>query len=245
MSASEISLKNGSAAWYSTQEGYNVTPGAVISIQLVSAVGVSQWTLQVFGVDEVTGNPPVLVGVDSTTNVVSTPTSIVTFTMPAGVGVGRAILFRSMTNGGEDVSTFGVYTFTSGGLRVAAVGERFEGNSNFGWAPTLNSLIRSGGGGGGGGAGLPPLIGVQYAALMEDPIGGLKFQKLTTSMITGGGPQGPVGPQGPTGATGATGPAGGGSGSASFLVGEIKAWTGATPPTKWVLCDGRDLSRTV
>jgi len=134
-------------------------------------------------VDEVTGIAPALSGVDPETHVVSDPTSEVTFTMPAGVGIGRAIIFRSMVNGGGAglVSNFGIYTLTTDGFRVAAVGERFEGDPDFGWATTINTFIRSGGGGGGGG--LPPVSGEQYAVLMEDPGGSPVFARLTQEMI--------------------------------------------------------------
>jgi hypothetical protein len=171
-------------SWAIPTSGINVTPGSTVYIRLENSDEVSQWTLQAFGVDEVTGIAPALSGVDPETHVVSDPTSEVTFTMPAGAGIGRAVIFRSMVNGGGAglVSNFGIYTLTADGFRVAAVGERFEGDPDFGWATTVNSFIRSGGGGGGGG-GLPPVSGEQYAVLMENPGGSPVFARLTQEMI--------------------------------------------------------------
>lgn len=170
--------------WTVPTAGFNVTPGHTIYIRLASSDGVSQWTLQAFGVDEVTGIAPALSGVDPETHVVSDPTSEVTFTMPSGAGIARAVIFRSMVNGGGAglVSNFGVYTLTTDGFRVAAVGERFEGDPDFGWAATINAFIREGGGGGGSGD-LPPVSGEQYAVLMEDPGGNPVFARLTQEMI--------------------------------------------------------------
>jgi hypothetical protein len=183
MAASPIvEVKDGAGSYVDTPGGINVAPGNTISIRLKSTTDVSQWTLQIFGVDEVTATAPALTGVNGSTHVVSTPATVVTFTMPAGVGVGRALAFRSSVNGGGTgrTTTFGIYTLTSLSNRVGAVGERFEANATFGWAATVNKVIRAGGGGGGG---LPPLANLQYAVLMEDPVGILTFQKLTMDMI--------------------------------------------------------------
>jgi hypothetical protein len=127
--------------------GVNVTPGNTISIKLASADSVGKWNLKVIGTDEETA-PPTLAGVDPTTGVVSTPSTVVTFTVPAGVA-GRAYIFQSMVNNGGPAytTTFGIYTLTSGLFRVGAVGERFENDPVFGWTRTLNQFIKRGGGG--------------------------------------------------------------------------------------------------
>ena len=151
MAASPIvEVKNGSGAYVDTPGGGNVTAGNTISIRLKSTTDVTDWNLQVFGVDEITDNPPTLINVNSTTHEVTSPSTVVTFVMPAGSGIGRAIIFRSSVNGGGSgfTTTFGVYVLTALGNRVAAVGERFEGNAEFGWAAAVNKIIRDGGGGG-------------------------------------------------------------------------------------------------
>jgi len=177
-----VQVMDGEGSWVGTTNGVNVTHGNTISIRLASSSEVSQWTLQIFGVDEVTGVAPALSGVDPETHIVSDPTGTVTFVIPAGAGIGRALVFRSMVNGGGagQVSNFGIYTLTEQGFRVGAVGEKFEGDPSFGWAVTVNTLIRAGGSGGGG---LPPTSGEQYSVLMEDPAGVLKFGRLSQEMI--------------------------------------------------------------
>lgn len=182
MPASAIcEVQDGAGSFTVPVDGLNVTPGNTISIRLQSTTDVIQWTLQIFGVDEVTATPPTLTNVNGTTHVVTSPSSVVTFTMPSGVGVARALIFRSSVNGGGSgfTKSFGVYTLTASGKRVGAVGERFEGDADFGWATTVNSIIRSLGGGGS----LPPLALQQYAVLMENPAGNLVFARLTQEMI--------------------------------------------------------------
>lgn len=139
--------------WVSATHGVNVSPGSTIYIRLASVTDVAQWALQVTGVDEVTGLAPTLTGVDPGTHVVTSPGDIVHFTMPSGAGVARALNFRSSVNGGGSgqTSNFGTYVLTNQSLRVAAVGERFEGDPDFGWAVTVNAVIRAWNGGGGGG----------------------------------------------------------------------------------------------
>lgn len=125
--------------------GVNVTPGNTISIRLVSADSVGQWNLRVVGTDEETTHPT-LTGVDISTGVVSTASTVVTFTVPAGVA-GRTYIFQSVVNNGGPAYTitFGIYTLTGGGFRVGAVGERFENDATFGWTRTLNQFIKHGG----------------------------------------------------------------------------------------------------
>jgi hypothetical protein len=176
-----VDVRDGGGAWSSgTTGGVDVTPGNTISIRLHDSSGVSVWALQIFGVDEVTATPPTLTGVHPVTHIVTSPSTIVTFTMPAGAGIGRSLIFRSIVNSATQ-TTFGIYVLTSLGKRVGAVGEKFEGDPNFGWAAILNPLIRSGSGGG-----LPPLAGEQYAALLEDPVGNLVFERINQDMILPG-----------------------------------------------------------
>lgn len=63
--------------------------------------------------------------------------------------------------------------------------------------------------------------------------------------VTGpAGPQGPPGPMGPAGSAGPAGPAG--VPGAGPLLGEVRMWAGPTdnPPPGWIVCDGREVSRT-
>lgn len=146
-----VEVKDGAGAFVDTPGGVDVTPGNTISIRLKTPGPVTTWYLEIFGVDEVTAAGPTLVGVNPTTHQVATPSTVVTFTMPAGVGIGRALIFRSSVDGGGAgfITTFGVYTLTTAGDRVGAVGEKFEGDPTFGWIVKLNPLIRNPGGGGG------------------------------------------------------------------------------------------------
>lgn len=184
MAASSIvEVQDGVGGWVDTPNGVNVTPGNVISIRLKVVTDVTQWTLQVFGVDEVTAVAPSLTNVNPSTHVVTTPSTVVTFTMPSGVGIGRSVIIRSSVNGGGPgfSNTFGTYVLTTSGQRVGAVGEKLEGDATFGWAKTVNAVIRSASSGS-----LPSLSGVQYSVLMEDPGGNLVFQRLTDDMILPG-----------------------------------------------------------
>ena len=105
--------------------------------------------MEVFGVDEVTATDPTLSGVNPLTHLVATTGTIVTFTMPAGAGVGRAVVIRSVIKFGgySAVSKFGVFVKTSANFRVLAVNETFENDPTFGSAVIVNQTIRAVGGG--------------------------------------------------------------------------------------------------
>jgi hypothetical protein len=183
MASPIVEVQDGVGSFVSTTGGVDVTPGNTISIRLQSTSGVSQWQLEVFGVDEITATAPSLTSVNPTTHVVATPFTTVTFPMPSGVGIGRALVFRSSINGGGTsalVTTFGLFTLTTLGVRVAAVNQTLEGDPTFGWAAIVNPALR------GPGGGLPPFTNQQYAVLMEDPGGILQFQRLTEDMILPG-----------------------------------------------------------
>jgi hypothetical protein len=129
----------------STPNGVNVTASNTISIKLNDITGVADWYLQVTGTDETSTNPT-LTGVNIITSLVASPGTVVTFTMAAGAG--RAFLFKSIVTGpgGPVETSFAIYVLTVHGFRVGATGEEREGNTNFGWASTLNPLIRTGAG---------------------------------------------------------------------------------------------------
>jgi hypothetical protein len=141
-----VLVQDGAGPFLGTVGGNNVTPGNTISIKLQTPGPVTAWYLEIFGVDEVTVTAPTLVGVNPSTHLVATPATIVTFVMPAGVGIGRAIVLRSWVDGGGSglTTTFGIYVLTSAPARVGAAGEKFEGDPIFGWATKVNPLIRTG-----------------------------------------------------------------------------------------------------
>lgn len=161
-----VEVQDGAGPWVATTNGVNVTPGNTISIRLQTSPGVSSWTLQVFGVDEVTATAPALLGVNPINHLVTTPATVVTFTMPAGAGIARALILRSAVDGGGAGFTnqFGIYVLTTAGQRVGAVGEKFEGDPNFGWVTKLNPLIRA--------LGFPPLgsAGGNLSGTYPDPV---------------------------------------------------------------------------
>jgi hypothetical protein len=140
-------VKDGAGAPVVTTDGVNVTPANTITIALAATSGVDTWTLAIVGTDEVTAAPTVTV---------NSTTKTATYTAPAS---GSALLFRSTASSpnardpvtgrpGYTVSeTFCVYTLT-GGKRVHATGETFESHHTFGWMPTMNDIVRTGGGGG-------------------------------------------------------------------------------------------------
>jgi hypothetical protein len=150
-----VLVQNGSGSFNSPGDpnypaGVNVTPGNTISIKLESIASVGQWNLKIVGTDEETTRPS-LIGVNPSTGVVSTPSTVVTFDVPSGI-TGRAYILQSVVNNGGSAYTvtFGIYTLTEGGFRVSAIGERFESDPTFGWARTINQFIKRGGGEGGG-----------------------------------------------------------------------------------------------
>lgn len=136
-------VRDGSGSFQPTLNGVNVTPGNTVSIRLASTTDVTNWYLQITGTDELT-TPPTLVGVNPITNKVTSPATIVTFTMPASAG--RALLLSSMVegSGGPVQTTFGIYSLTAHGRRVGAVGEQRETSANYGWSTILNPVLRSG-----------------------------------------------------------------------------------------------------
>ncbi len=138
-------VREGAGPWVATTNGVDVTPGATISIKLADVTDVTDWYLQVTGTDETT-TPPTLTDVNPITNKVTAPTSIVTFTMPAGTG--RALLFSSLVTGtgGPLSTTFSIYALTDHSRRVGSAGEQREGDSSYGWASIVNPLIRTGAG---------------------------------------------------------------------------------------------------
>jgi hypothetical protein len=145
-----------------------------LSIRLANTTGVDQWELEVIGTDELS-TAPSLTGVNPVTHIVTSPSTVVTLTYPNAAG--RAIGFKSIvtSSGVSTATTFGVYTIINGS-RVGFVGEIREGNPDFGWATKVNPLIRAA-------SSLPPLTGILYATLMENPLGNVAYVRPTGDMI--------------------------------------------------------------
>ena len=141
-------VQDGAGAFLSAAPyGVNVGAGDTITVELASYSGTRSWSLTVFGLDDLTNpSPPILaynVG----------PPINYTFTYP--VALGRAVLLKSVVNGGVDVNgvvqpsytmTIGVFSLTSIGTRVLAMGETFE-TCPVGWVCDVNNTIRSATGG--------------------------------------------------------------------------------------------------
>lgn len=137
-------VKDGAGANQATTSGVNVTPGNTVTISLNSAAGVNTWQITCIYTDETTGPSSINSGL--TVNNVS---KTATFTAPA---TGKAMIFQSVINGGlgpdglplaSYTTTFGVFTLTAGGLRTVAVNQTFEGDPTYGWAGSINPIIRN------------------------------------------------------------------------------------------------------
>lgn len=138
-----VLVQDGAGLWVATTNGVDVTPGNTISIKLVDTSDAVDWYLQILGTDELI-TYPALVGVNPLDNKVTTTTTVVTFTMPAGFG--HALRFQSQVTGtgGPLTTTFGIYALTAHGRRVGASTEEREGNSTYGWITITNPILRSG-----------------------------------------------------------------------------------------------------
>lgn len=140
MASPTCQVKDGAGSYVPTTDGVNVTPAATITIALVSSAGVNSWSITCIGTDENQTAAAInaLLTVDGVNKTA-------TFTMPAA---GTALVFRSTvtdTNGTSTSETFGIFTLTTGSLRVGAVGEGSEGSAAFGWTTKINAIIRDGG----------------------------------------------------------------------------------------------------
>lgn len=139
-------VKDGAGAYVATTNGVNVTPANTITIRLSNVADVDVWGISCITTDDLSNAATV-----TSALVVDPNTKTATFTAPVA---GRTYRFRSLINGGIDrngiaqasyATTFCIYTLT-GGKRVIAVDETTEGDTVFGWAASLNALIRSVGG---------------------------------------------------------------------------------------------------
>ena len=142
MASPNCTVADGAGGAQATTNGVNCTPGNTVTIALTSTAGVSSWSLSCIGGDELT--TPATVNAGLTVN--SGPKTA-TFTAPAQ---GRALIFQSQVNSGltngvtdpTQTTTIGIYTLTSGGIRVIADNETVEGNASYGWIVPFNTLAR-------------------------------------------------------------------------------------------------------
>ncbi len=138
-----VLVQDGAGPWVATTNGVDVTPGNTIGIKLADTSSATDWYLQILGTDEVILEP-VLTGVNPLDNKVTTTTTVVTFTMPAGTGHALRFESRVLGTGGPLTTTFGIYSLTDLGTRVGASGEELEGNGTYGWITITNPILRSG-----------------------------------------------------------------------------------------------------
>lgn len=147
MASPTCQVKDGSGSYQATTNGVNVTPANTVTIGLVSTAGVRSWGITCVYTDD-TSDAATVTAALSVNNTAKTAT----FTAPAA---GKAYIFQSQVNSGNDANgaadaslttTLGVYTLTSGSLRVLATNETQEGNASFGWVKSVNAKIREAGG---------------------------------------------------------------------------------------------------
>lgn len=136
-------IKEGAGSYQPQLNGFDATPAATVTINLLSSAGVSTWSIQCITTDELSDAAAVTAAL-----VIDSVAKTATFTAPVA---GRAYRFQSQINGGigpdgtvqsSYTTTFCVYTLT-GGRRCRAVDETFEGDSVFGWVGEFNDLLRS------------------------------------------------------------------------------------------------------
>jgi len=138
-------IKDGSGSYGPTTNGALVTPGNTVSIQVVTPAGVNTWAISCTSTDDANVAATINAGLT-----IDSVNKIANFAAPA---MGSALIFTSTVNGGVDANgsvqasyttTFKIYTLTAQGKRVMALGETFENNATFGWAPILNDLTKNG-----------------------------------------------------------------------------------------------------
>ena len=141
MANSPICTVNGS----STINGVDVTASSLVTIALADTAGVRQWNLSCVSTDELNVAATVTAGL-----AINLATKTAVFTAPAGLG--SALIFQSVINGGVDLNgvaqpsyttTFKVSVLTASSLRVVAFNESLENSAAFGWTNIINNTIRN------------------------------------------------------------------------------------------------------
>lgn len=144
MPSPSVQIKDGAGAYQATTNGVNVTPGNVVTINLISTADVQSWLCDCLYTDDLSDAPTV------TASMTIDPVAK-TATLVAPVA-GRKYIFRSRINGGIGpdnlptstyTTTFAVCTLTAGGARVLAANETLESDPIFGWIGPLNAQIRT------------------------------------------------------------------------------------------------------
>lgn len=137
----QVSVAGG--AYASTANGVDATSADVVVINLISAAGVSTWTIRCISTDDLSS-----VAAVNSALVIDNLAKTATFTAPVA---GRAYRFQSIVNGGIGPNgtadptystTFCVYTPTLLGLRVPALDETTESGNN-GWGTAISAIIRN------------------------------------------------------------------------------------------------------
>ncbi len=136
-------VKEGAGSYQSTTNGVDVSASASITIKLADITDVNSWSIQCVSTDDTLSASTITASL-----VVDSVLRTATFTAPAS---GKALIFRSVVNGGVDVNgrtqasystTFGIFTLTAGGRRVMAANQTIEGNASYGWSTDFNDLVR-------------------------------------------------------------------------------------------------------
>lgn len=146
--ASPICTVNG----LSTTNGINIENNDSVTIRLADSAGVKQWSITCINTDDLQSKAFI-----NSILSVNQVTKTATFTATDAGENGAAFIFESKINNGVDsngradsslTTRFGIYILTVAGVRVAALDETIEGNSEFGWVVKFNDVIRNFGGGG-------------------------------------------------------------------------------------------------
>lgn len=155
MAAPQVEVNSASlGAWTSTGNGIDVLPGETVSVRLIDPAGIRLWQLSIWDTDDEVVAP--------TFAQAGSVSGVAMFTAPSSPSDGWTLLILSAVgyyDYGFDrnsqprtdyLATFGVYRRTPNGYRTVGVNERQEASSQFGWAATLNKLLRAGASGGTG-----------------------------------------------------------------------------------------------
>src|SRR5690554_4471526 len=125
-------------------DGVSVNPGQEVTIQLLDLTGVNSWSIKCLTTDDQNSAAVVTAGL-----VIDNVNKSAVFTAP-GNARGSALIFESKINNGVDLNgklrsdyivRFGVFAIGTSGLRLIALNQKTEGNSQFGWLEELNSLL--------------------------------------------------------------------------------------------------------
>ena len=128
----------------STVDGYNTTPGATVTIALVSSTDVLYWELTCYSTDD-----HQLVAAINANITVNQVAKTATLLVP-NTARGCAIILQSRINRGVDLhgitqssysTTFGIFGIGGVGHRLIATKQTTEGNATFGWTEDINLIL--------------------------------------------------------------------------------------------------------